>query len=111
MVVGAELRGIGERGLASVMLNILDPNREVKPRFVSYVLATEDGRIYSGMIESENANSVSLRRPDGKPVIIQRNEIESMRSTGMSFMPEGLEKDIDQQAMADLLEYLNSVVE
>jgi hypothetical protein len=32
-----------------------------------------------------------------------------LRSTGMSFMPEGLEKQVDHQAMADLLAYLNSI--
>lgn len=110
-IIGADLKGIRQRGLASIMLNVLDPNREVKPKFVSYVLLTDSGRVYSGMILSENANSVTIQQPDGKSVTIQRNEIETLRSTGLSFMPEGLEKQIDQQAMADLLEYLNTVAE
>jgi len=110
-VIGADLKGIRQRGLASIMLNVLDPNREVKPKFVSYVLLTESGRVYTGMILSENANSVTIQQPDGKQVMVQRSEIETLRSTALSFMPEGLEKEIDQQAMADLLEYLNSVTE
>ena len=109
--IGADLKGIRQRGLASIMLKVLDPNREVKPKFVSYVLLTESGRVYSGMILSENANSVTIQQPDGKTVTVQRNEVETLRSTALSFMPEGLEKEIDQQAMADLLEYLNSVTE
>lgn len=110
-VIGADLKGIRQRGLASIMLNVLDPNREVKPKFVSYVLLTESGRVYTGMILSENANSVTIQQPDGKQVTVQRSEIEALRSTALSFMPEGLEKEIDQQAMADLLEYLNTVTE
>jgi putative heme-binding domain-containing protein len=110
-VIGADLKGIRQRGLASIMLNVLDPNREVKPKFVSYVLLTESGRVYTGMILSENANSVTIQQPDGKTVTVQRTEIEMLRSTSLSFMPEGLEKEIDQQSMADLLEYLNSVTE
>jgi putative membrane-bound dehydrogenase-like protein len=110
-VIGADLKGIRQRGLASILLNVLDPNREVKPTFVSYVLLTEGGRVYSGMIFSENANSVTIQQPDGNQVTIQRNEIETLKSTALSFMPEGLEKQIDQQAMADLLEYLNTVTE
>ena len=110
-VIGADLKGIRQRGLASIMLNVLDPNREVKPKFVSYILATESGRVYSGMIISENANGVTIQQPDGKQVKVQRSEIETLRSTALSFMPEGLEKEIDQQAMADLLEYLNTVTE
>jgi putative heme-binding domain-containing protein len=110
-VIGADLKGIRQRGLAAIMLNVLDPNREVKPKFVSYVLLTESGRVYTGMILSENANSVTIQQPDGKRATVQRSEIETLRSTALSFMPEGLEKEIDQQAMADLLEYLNSVTE
>ena len=107
--VGAELRGIRQRGLASVLLNILDPNREVKPKFQTYVLVTNDGRILTGMIAAETANSITVRRSDGTSASVQRIEIEQIRSSGLSFMPEGLEKEIDQQAMADLLSYLNSI--
>lgn len=110
-VVGADLKGIRQRGLASIMLNVLDPNREVKPAFVSYVVLTDGGRVYSGMIISENANSITVQQPDGKSTTVQRNEIETLKSTGLSFMPEGLEKQIDQQSMADLLAYLNAVAE
>lgn len=104
--VGAELQGIRERGTAAILLNILDPNREVKPKFVSYNLVTTEGRVVSGMIDVENANSVTLRRPDGTTVTVQRSDIELLQSTGLSYMPEGLETEIDPQAMADLLRYL-----
>ena len=107
--VGAELTAISDRGPAALLLNILDPNREVKPKFLSYVVATTDGRVLTGMIESENANSLTLRRVDGTSVSIQRTEIEALRSTGLSYMPVGLEKELDNQAMADLLQYLTSV--
>ena len=40
---------------------------------------------------------------------VLRANIEELRSTSMSFMPEGLEKQIDVRGMADLLAYLNSV--
>jgi hypothetical protein len=35
--------------------------------------------------------------------------IDELRSFGLSFMPEGLEKELDQQAMADLMKYLANV--
>ena len=91
------------------MLNILDPNREVKPPFVSYVLVTNAGRILTGMITAETANSITIRRADGTSETVLRIDIEELRSTGLSFMPEGLEKQIDVPAMADLLAYLHSI--
>ncbi len=108
-VVGADLAAIRNRGSAAVVLNILDPNREVKPQFLNYVLVTDDGRIVTGMITTETANSITMRRSDGTTAIVLRINIDELRSTGLSFMPEGMEKQLDIQAMADVLAYLNSI--
>lgn len=107
--VGADLKAVRDRGLESVMLNILDPNREVKPKFLAYIVVTESGRLVTGMIVAETANSITIRNVDGKSTTVLRSEIEQLKSTGRSFMPEGLEKTINTQAMADLLAYLNSI--
>jgi putative heme-binding domain-containing protein len=107
--IGAELSAIHDRGLDAVLLNILDPNRDVMPQFLSYVLVTTSGRVLTGMVTVETANSLTLRQPDGGEETVLRLQIEELRSTGLSYMPEGLEKQIDVPAMADLLAYLNSV--
>jgi putative membrane-bound dehydrogenase-like protein len=107
--IGAELGAIKERGSATIMLNILDPNREVLSKFLAYRLVTDSGRILTGMITAETATSITIRRADGTSETVLRVNVEELRSTGMSFMPEGLETVIDVQGMADLLAYLNSV--
>jgi putative heme-binding domain-containing protein len=107
--IGAELNAIRNQGSEAILLNILDPNREVKPQFLSYVLATSAGRIVTGMITAETATGLTLRRADGTSESVLRIDIDELRSTGVSFMPEGLEKQIDMPAMADLLAYLNSI--
>jgi len=107
--IGADLKAIRNRGMPAIMLNILDPNRDVLPQFVTYLVITNDGRTHTGLIQSESANSITLRRPDNTDVTILRIDIDEMQSTDRSFMPEGLEKQLDMQAMADLLAYLNSV--
>jgi putative membrane-bound dehydrogenase-like protein len=107
--VGAELSAIRDRGLDAVLLNILDPNREVLPQYLSYMLVTKSGRVLTGMITAETANSLTIRKPDGSEETVLRLQIEELRSTGLSYMPEGLEQQINVPAMADLLAYLNSV--
>jgi putative membrane-bound dehydrogenase-like protein len=107
--VGADLAAIRDRGLDAVLLNILDPNREVKPQFLSYLLATDAGRVLTGMIAAETATSITIRQADGASETVLRVNIEELRSTGVSYMPEGLEKQLDPAAMADLLAYLNSI--
>ena len=58
---------------------------------------------------AETATSLTLRRADNATDTVLRIDIEQLKSTGMSLMPEGMEKQLDQQAMADLLEYLRVV--
>ncbi len=106
--VGADLKAIGDQGKASILLNILDPNREVKPEYQSYSLMTDAGRVISGMITDESVNHLTIRRADGTQASVLRVNIEQLKSSGISFMPEGLEKQIDPQSMADLLAYLMS---
>jgi putative heme-binding domain-containing protein len=81
----------------------------VKPAFVTYVVTTTSGKIITGMIASESANSLTLWKADHQNETILRNNIEEMRSTGISFMPEGVEKNISVTVMADLLAYLDSI--
>jgi putative membrane-bound dehydrogenase-like protein len=107
--IGADLKGIRNRGLASVLLNVLDPNREVKPEFLAYTLLTNDGRTVAGMIGSETANDLVIRQLDGTDVEVRRADIELLQNSGLSFMPEGLEKTVSVEQMADLLSYLNSL--
>jgi putative heme-binding domain-containing protein len=104
--VGADLKAIREKGPAAILLNILDPNREINPKFLTYAATTTEGRVITGMILEETPNNLTIRQADGVAVPINRTEIDTMESTGVSYMPEGLESQIDHQAMADLLAYL-----
>jgi putative heme-binding domain-containing protein len=106
MTVGADLTAIHDWPPDKILLNILDPSREVQPKFIAYVLTTKAGRVLTGMIAGETANGITIRRVDQTSETVPRAEIDELRSTGQSFMPEGLEKQLDHQAMADLLAYL-----
>jgi len=107
--VGPDLASVQHRGPDVVLANILDPNREVLPQYYTYLLATDAGTTLTGLIAAETGNTVTLRQADGKSETVQRANILSLRSTGLSAMPEGLEAKIDVPAMADLLAYLGPV--
>jgi putative membrane-bound dehydrogenase-like protein len=107
--VGADIKAIRDRGLEGVLLAIVDPNREVKPQYLTYAVQTKAGRQVTGLVTAETATGLTIRRADGVSENISRTDVESLRSLGLSYMPEGLEKQIDIPAMADLLAYLNSI--
>jgi putative heme-binding domain-containing protein len=104
--IGPSLAGFRNRGAEAILVNVLDPNREVNPQFINYVLITRDGLSLTGLIASETANSVTLKRADDATDTVQRGDIDELRASGLSIMPEGMEKQIDPQTMADLLAYL-----
>ncbi|SFI29214.1 PVC-type heme-binding CxxCH protein [Planctomicrobium piriforme] len=105
---GPNLSAIRNRGKEAILLNVLDPNREVNPDYLNYIVSLQDGRTLTGMIRSETATSLTLVRAENQSSTVLRNEIEQIRNSGQSLMPEGLERQIDEQAMADLLAYLLS---
>ncbi|HTN77073.1 MAG TPA: PVC-type heme-binding CxxCH protein [Pirellulaceae bacterium] len=104
--IGPNLAAMKNRGAEAIVTNVLDPNREVNPQFVTYVVLTKDGRTLSGMIASETANSLILKRAENQTDTVLRGDIEELRGTGLSLMPEGLEKQLDKQQLADLVEFI-----
>jgi putative heme-binding domain-containing protein len=104
--VGPHLGTIKAWTAEQLVTNILDPNREVSPNFALYLVETNDGRTLSGLITSETAGNLTLKRADGGTDTVLRSEIKSLTSPGISLMPEGLEAAITPQQMADLIAYL-----
>ena len=107
--LGANLATMKNRGVEAILTNVLDPNAEVNPQYVNYTCNLDDGRTITGMIQFETATSVTFVRGEGLKDTVSRSNIESLKSTGLSLMPEGLEKDISIEAMADLIAYLMQV--
>ena len=107
--IGPNLATLQNRGADTILLNVLDPNREVNPQYVNYLVVTKEGKTLTGIIAGETASSLTLKRAEGVTDTVLRIDIDELKSTGLSIMPEGVEKQIDQQAMADLIAYLLSV--
>ncbi len=91
-----------------LLLDILDPNKAIDANYFAYAVALKDGTVQSGVITSETATSISLKQPEGKVLTLLRTDIDELRNTGLSLMPVGVEKNVDQQAMADLVFWLKN---
>ena len=104
--VGPNLAAVRAKSSEQLLESILDPNRLVEPEFLNYKAITLDGRIVEGLLASVNSSSVTLKRPQGESETVLRTQIETLISTGVSPMPENLEKTINLVQMSDLLAYL-----
>ncbi|MBI3879555.1 MAG: HEAT repeat domain-containing protein [Verrucomicrobia bacterium] len=104
--VGPNLATIRAWNPDQVLINILDPNREVAPNFMSYTVETKDGRTLDGLIAEESAASLTLKRAEGLTDTILRRDIASLTGSGLSLMPEGVEAAVSVEQMADLIAFL-----
>jgi putative heme-binding domain-containing protein len=104
--LGPDLATVKNAGREKVLVNILDPNREVNSNYLAYSIETRDGDSLVGLLVNQNANSVTLRMASGSETVVPRSGIASMQSQGRSLMPEGLEEGLSMQDMADLLEFI-----
>ena len=107
--VGPDLTALTDKSPAAMLVAILDPNRAVEDKFRNYVALTNDGRQFTGMITNETGNSVTLTGADAKEQTILRTDLDELLSTGKSLMPEGMEKELPPQDMADVIAFSRSI--
>jgi putative heme-binding domain-containing protein len=106
--VGPDLVTVKNTGKEKLLVNILDPSREVAPPYIAFEIETKDGESLLGILANETLASVTVRQGYGKEEVVPRANVQGMRSQGQSLMPEGLEQGLSAQEFADLLEYLST---
>ncbi|MBL8852008.1 MAG: c-type cytochrome, partial [Planctomycetaceae bacterium] len=109
--VGPALITVRARTPAEILEHILDPNREVSPHYIEYVVLQVDGVIKTGAIAAETPTSITLRQPQAKQETVLRSEIETVTSSGKSLMPEGLDQKVSMEEMRDLIEYVRTAAQ
>src|SRR6185369_11126391 len=83
-------------------------NAVVEPRFVAYNIEVKDGRSLSGIVSAETATTLTLVQGGGGQETVLRSDIQEMRASGLSLMPEGLEQNMTAQDLANLIAYLKT---
>ena len=61
------------------------------------------------MLSTETGSSITLLAAEGKSESVLRTDIEELRSTGKSLMPDGVEKDLTHQDIADVIDYVRTL--
>ncbi len=78
----------------------------MNPSFGAYEVERQDGESIIGLLSSQTVDSVVLLLADEQRVTVPRTQIKSIRSTGRSLMPEGLEAGRTPQDLRDLIAFL-----
>src|SRR5439155_5535462 len=104
--VGPNLGEFAGKSMADFLVAILDPNAAINPNFLAYNIETKDGRTLSGIVKGETASSLTLVQGGGVVENILRSDIQEIRASQLSLMPEGLEQSLAPQYVADLIAWI-----
>jgi putative membrane-bound dehydrogenase-like protein len=108
VAVGPDISDTRVKTSQQLLMDILHPNAAIDANYVAHAVALQDGRVLTGLIAGETSAGLILRRAEAQEDRILRSDVEEIRSTGISLMPEGLEKDITVSQMADLIAFLKN---
>ncbi|GAF83132.1 unnamed protein product, partial [marine sediment metagenome] len=71
-------------------------------------VVTMDGLVHNGVVREETNEAILLATGPDKQVRILRDEIEEIVPSSVSVMPDGLDKQLSPQQLADLVAFLES---
>jgi putative membrane-bound dehydrogenase-like protein len=104
--VGPDLTGMAVHPKDHLLIDILDPSRSVEGNYRVYTVETKDGRVLNGLLASETKTSVELIDAQAKRTVLLRENIDELRASPKSLMPEGFEKQMSEVELTNLLEFL-----
>nr|WP_235952334.1 PVC-type heme-binding CxxCH protein [Crateriforma spongiae] len=104
--VGPNLTGMAAHPKSELLTHIIDPSRNVEGNYRLYNVLTVDGQVFSGMLAGESRTSITIIDAQAKEIRLAREDIEELIASRKSVMPEGFEKQISEDELADLLQFL-----
>ena len=104
---GPDLTGSQRNNVNYLLENIIDPSATVSKNYNMSVVILEDGRVITGIVMDQNDRTVTLRTPDER-LVLTRDEIEEIRPSQLSLMPEGQLDILKDEQVRNLIAYLMS---
>src|SRR5439155_2232648 len=89
-----------------LVTSIIDPSAVIRNEYVAYLVATNDGRLLTGLMVESTPKTITLLDARNERTILAREDIESIHPSPQSLMPENVVDDLDEQQIRDLLSYV-----
>jgi putative heme-binding domain-containing protein len=96
----------GRSSFEQLLSNVFDPSLVIGAAYQARVVVTADGRVLTGLVAEESDQRVVLKMQGGKQETIPRSEVEELKVSRLSLMPEDLEQQLKPQELADLFAYI-----
>jgi putative heme-binding domain-containing protein len=108
--LGPDLQGVAGRfSRDDLFTAILQPSKDVSPRYRTTQIVTADGKLYQGLIVYEAVDSVILQTGPATTQRVTNRQISERHQTTTSLMPAGLLDKLSDREIADLYAYLKTL--
>jgi putative heme-binding domain-containing protein len=104
--VGPDITVNGRASYEQLLSNVFDPSLVIGEAYQARTVRADDGRVITGLLVEEGAERVVLKTQGGKLETIAREEVVAMKVSELSLMPEGIEKQLARQEIADLFAFI-----
>ena len=108
--VGPDLTGSQRANLDYLLTNIFDPSAVVSKDYRMSTLALVDGRVMNGLVISRDDQRTVIRTATEK-LTLPTADIEAIRDSPLSVMPDGLVQNLTDEQLRDLIAYLMQPVQ
>ncbi|UUO07696.1 c-type cytochrome [Blastopirellula sp. J2-11] len=108
---GPDLTGVGNRFAPLYVLEaMIVPSKVVSDQYVNTIFQTDTGDILVGRIINETDDAYQIRSgPFAKELTtVKKDEVEGMKHSPQSEMPDGLMNTLTKEEILDLIAYLRS---
>lgn len=105
--VGPDITTNGRGSFEQLLSSVFDPSLVIGPDYQGRMILTADGRTLTGLLVEDNEQRVVLKLQGGKLETIPRDDVDAIRVSRLSLMPEGVEKQLSEQELIDLFAYLS----
>jgi putative membrane-bound dehydrogenase-like protein len=104
--VGPDLTHANRTDRNYLLVSIVDPSSVIRAEYLSYLVKTTDGRVLSGLLVEQTPAAVTLLAAKGERTTIPRDNVQVLKESPVSLMPEGLLSAMKPQELRDLFSYL-----
>jgi len=104
--VGPDITVNGRSSFDQLLSNVFDPSLVIGAAYQARTIATTGGRVVTGLVAEESDQRIVLKVQGGKQEIVPRGEIDEMKTSELSLMPEDVEKTLKPQEIADLFAFI-----
>ncbi|MBI3118211.1 MAG: c-type cytochrome [Candidatus Hydrogenedentes bacterium] len=104
--VGPDLTQSNRLDREYLLVSLVDPSFMVRKEYQQYIVETKDGGLYNGVTAPSTPGTTTIINANAEPTVIPNDQIEKMRETDVSLMPEDLLTPLPGDKIRDFFAYL-----